>query len=231
MDNKVEKMKNYSALGSWAIWESNRNDGEFIQEADLVEDIDFIKYENQLQKSNTVFVAMNPGGEFDKGKSKLSTRKKEDKERPWNNFHNVGRSRDYLLAQAIKNTPESGSYMTDFFPIIGSDSAKVKKFINSKENKELVEKLVLEFDEEISLLLPQEKEVRLICIGNTPFDWAKKFLINPEIPLKKDYKIFKIPHYSGSNNGGIKRKAEELGVDNYYPEVVKTLLEKFRDEQ
>ena len=51
LDNKVEKMKNYSALGSWAIWESNRNDGDFIQEADLVEDIDFIKYENQLQKS------------------------------------------------------------------------------------------------------------------------------------------------------------------------------------
>ena len=44
-------MKDYSALASWAIWESNRDDGEFLNEADLVENIDFIgsvaKFENQ----------------------------------------------------------------------------------------------------------------------------------------------------------------------------------------
>ncbi|CDG04409.1 hypothetical protein [Lactococcus lactis] len=230
MDNKIEKMKDYSALASWAIWKSNRDDREFINEADLVENIDFIKYEHQLQKSNTIFVAMNPGGEFDEEKAKLSTRKREDKERPWNNFHNVGRSRDYLLAQAIKDTPESGSYMTDFFPIVGSKSAEIKKFINSKKNTELIEKLVLEFDEEISLLLPKEKTIKIICIGQNPFDWAKKFLKNDKFLLKKEYKIFCIPHYSGANNGGINSKANELGVENYYPTVVKTLLEKFRSE-
>ena len=37
MDNKIRKMKDYSALASWAIWESNRDDGEFLNEADLVE--------------------------------------------------------------------------------------------------------------------------------------------------------------------------------------------------
>ena len=42
-------MKDYSALASWAIWKSNRDDGEFINEADLVENIDFIKYEHQLK--------------------------------------------------------------------------------------------------------------------------------------------------------------------------------------
>lgn len=219
-------MKDYSALASWAIWESNRDDGEFINKVDLVEDIDFNKYEHQLQKSNTIFVAMNPGGEFVEEKSKLASRKREDKERPWNNFHNVGISGDYLLAQAIKDTPESGSYMTDFFPIVGSKSGEVKKFINSKNNTELIEKLVLEFDEEISLLLPKEKTIKIICIGQKTFDWAKKFLKND----KFEYKIFCIPHYSRANKAGIKRKAKELGVENYYPTVVKTLLEKFRNE-
>ncbi|MFT8469622.1 MAG: hypothetical protein ABF661_01620 [Oenococcus sp.] len=230
MENKIERMKNYSAMGSWAIWKSNRADGQFTEKADLVEDIDFTKYEHQLQKSNTIFVAMNPGGEFDEEESKLATRKIENKERPWNNFHNVGSSRDYLLAQAIKDTPESGSYMTDFFPIIGSKSPEINKFINSKDNTELIERLVLEFDEEISLLLPKEKKVRIICIGQKPCEWAKKFLKNDKILLKKEYKIFCIPHYSGANNGGIKSKAKELGVENYYPTVVKTLLEKFRSE-
>ncbi|WP_285123140.1 hypothetical protein, partial [Lactococcus petauri] len=118
MNKKTKQMEEYSALASWAIWESTRYDGGFHKESDLVMDIDFTKYEDDLQKSNTVFVAMNPGGEFDKDKSKLSTRKRNSIERSWNNFHNVGRSRDYLLAQAIKSTPESGSYMTDFFPIV-----------------------------------------------------------------------------------------------------------------
>lgn len=230
MENKIERMKGYSALASWAIWESNREDGEFKKEIDLVEEIDFSKYENSLQNSNAIFVAMNPGGIYNEEKAKLSTRKKSDKERGWNNFHNVGKSRDYLLAQAIKDTPESGSYMTDFFPICGSKGSEVKSFINSKENKELVEKLVLELDEEISLLLPSENEVRLICIGKDSFEWASKFLIKADLPLKKAYKIFCIPHYSGSNNGGIKKKADELGVENYYPTVVKTLLEKYRNE-
>ena len=230
MDNKIRKMKDYSALASWAIWESNRDDGEFLNEADLVENIDFIKYEHQLQKSNTIFVAMNPGGEFDEEESKLATRKIENKERPWNNFHNVGKSRDYLLAQAIKDTPESGSYMTDFFPIVGSDSKEIRKFVNSKDNKELIEKLVLELDEEISLFLPREKEVRLLCIGRKPYEWAEKFLIKPKLKMKKEYKVFYIPHYSGANNGEIKNQAEKLSVENYYPTVVKAFLERFRNE-
>lgn len=230
MNNRIEQMEEYSALASWAIWESTRDDGEFHKESDLVMDIDFTKYEDDLQKSNTVFVAMNPGGEFDKEKSKLSTRKRNATERSWNNFHNIGRSRDYLLAQAIKSTPESGSYMTDFFPIVGSKSSEIKKFINSKENKELIENLVLEFDEEMLTLLPEESEVRLLCIGKQSFEWANKFLLQEVFPLQKSYSIFYLPHYSGSNNGGISRMAKELGVENYYPTVVKTLLEKYRKQ-
>lgn len=228
MNNKIEKMREYSALASWAIWESKRSDGEFKNEKDLVEDIDFTKYENQLQKSNTIFVAMNPGGEFNEKQSKKATRRIENKERPWNNFHNIGKSRDYLLAQAIKDTPEEGSYMTDFFPIIGSDSSKITKFIRSKDNKELIKNLILEFDQEISKLLL--KEVKLICIGKKSYEWSEKFLIKSNYQLKNKYKIFYIPHYSGANNGGIKNEAEKLGVENYYPTVVKTLLEKFRNE-
>lgn len=230
MKDYIECMKNYSALASWAVWESNSNDGEFKKEKDLVENINFSNYKSCLQKSNTVFLAMNPGGTFNEDEAKKATRIRKASKRSWSNFHNVGKSRDYLLAQAIKNTPEWGSYMTDIFPIVGSDSSVITKFINSKENKEIVEKLILEFDEEMSLLFSKDKEVKLLCIGKSSYNWANKFLVNSNIPLKKTYKTFYLPHYSGANNGGIKNKAIELGVENYYPTVIKTLLKKYREQ-
>ncbi|OAZ17658.1 hypothetical protein V425_01115 [Lactococcus lactis RTB018] len=96
----------------------------------------------------------------------------------------------------------------------------------------MIDKLVLELDEEISLLLPREKEVRLICIGKKSYEWSEKFLINRKLKLKlkKEYKVFYIPHYSGANKAEIKKKAEEQGVENHYQTVVKSLLEKFRNE-
>ncbi|OAZ17659.1 hypothetical protein V425_01120 [Lactococcus lactis RTB018] len=137
MDNKIDRMEEYSALSSWAIWESIRPDGEFTKEKDLVKvkDIDFSKYEHRLQKSNTIFVAMNPGGKFDEEKSKLATRKREDTEKPWNNFHNGGSSNDHLLAQAIKDTPESGSYITDFFQLLAVVVMKLKNSLIQKITK------------------------------------------------------------------------------------------------
>lgn len=227
MENYLKKMENYSGLGSWAIWKSIRKDGSFQKEQDLDTEMNFEFYVEDLQKSNTVFLAMNPGGEFNEEEAKQSTRKIKDCEKKWNNFHNIGRSRDYLLAEAIKDTPEIGSYMTDVFPIAGSNSSIVKKFINAKENADIVNRLILEFDEEMSLL--DLNNIRLLCLGKSSFDWVNKFLIKSEIPLKNSYRAFYLPHYSGANNGGIKKMAEKLGVENYYPAVVKKLLEQYRN--
>lgn len=53
MKKILEKVQEYSRLGSWAIWESSRDDNRFLVEKDLVEEIDFksmkINYKNRMQ--------------------------------------------------------------------------------------------------------------------------------------------------------------------------------------
>ncbi len=70
MENYLKKMENYSGLGSWAIWKSIRKDGSFQKEQDLDTEMNFEFYVEDLQKSNTVFLAMNPGGEFNEEEAK-----------------------------------------------------------------------------------------------------------------------------------------------------------------
>ena len=104
----LKRMECYSDLGSWAIWESN-NGNFFEKEKDLDENINFVEYIDKLQPSNYVILGMNPGGVFDEERAKVSTRKSSSNLRKWSNFHNVGKSRDYLLASAVMETKLYGS--------------------------------------------------------------------------------------------------------------------------
>lgn len=100
---------------------------------------------------------MNPSGEFDEINAQNSTRKSNCNGRKWSNFHNIGKSRDYLLGRAIMETKLKGSYMTDLFPIVGSKSDVIKKYVKDKNNKFSIDNLIREFDEEMKCLLPNEK--------------------------------------------------------------------------
>lgn len=227
MENMLLRMKDYSKIGSWAVWESHLPDGDFQKEADLIEDIDLTPYLSQLQPSNKVIIAMNPGGVFEEVVAKTVSRKQADDSRPWSNFHNVGRSRDFKLAKALNQSSLRGSYMTDFFPIIGSGSSEISRFIKKPAHREIVVGLVKELDEELSLLLPDAEVVDLICVGNQARDWANLFLINPKTRvegLNKQYQVYSIPHYSGAANGHITKLAKQRGIKPDYPEVVKAIL-------
>lgn len=222
--NYLEVMKEYSDLGSWAIWESTNRDNLFEKEGDLKEDLDFGKYINTLQKTNCVILGMNPGGIFNEENArKVSRKTPRTISRPWNNFHNIGRSRDYLLAQAIKDTPLRGSYMTDILPIVGSKSKGVKEFINAKGNSHFIQKLMIELDSELSILLPNDDEVRLFCLGKDTEKWADNYLVNSNLPLKKSYKVFYLPHYSGAN----RHVSNDPTKENYYPKVIRKHLEAY----
>ena len=211
--NLLETMYDYSGLGSWAVWESEREDGSFKNDKDIKIDIDFSLYKNELQKTNTVILAMNPGGTFIEKDAETATRKIKFGDYNWGNFHSQG-GNDSRLAEALRNTPEWGSYMTDIFPIVGSDSETITKFINNKKNENVVQRLIHEFDEEMLLLFSGKSEIELLCIGDKSFKWAKKFLVgrNSKISgLKNTYKIYQLPHYSGSANGSISKKCVDLG--------------------
>ncbi|UKA63385.1 hypothetical protein [Arthrobacter sp. FW306-04-A] len=43
--------------------------------------------------------------------------------RPWQNFHTAGRPNDHLLAEAFRDTPYWGAYMTDLVSEVNSKSA------------------------------------------------------------------------------------------------------------
>lgn len=166
---------------------------------------------------------MNPGGRYNEDNAKKATRKVVNNKRQWSNFHNIGRSRDYLLGRAMMETKFKGSYMTDLFPVEGSPSKEVKNFIENKDNSNLVNRLIEEFDEEMTCLLPNQKEIRLICLGSTVAKWAKIFLVGNE-KLNKTYSIYKLPHYSSSNNKYVLPDPES---EKFYPKVVKRKIEEY----
>ena len=216
-------MSGYSKLSSWAIWEFNNINGLLEKEGDLKEDIDFNEYIDILQPSNFVILAMNPGGTYNEDNAKKATRKVVNNKRPWSNFHNIGRSRDYLLGRAMMETKFKGSYMTDLFPVEGSSSEDVKNFIENKDNSNLVNRLIEEFDKEMTCLLPNQNEVRLICLGSTVTKWAKIFLVGNE-KLNKTYSIYEFPHYSSANQKYVLSDPES---EKFYPTVVKRKIEDY----
>lgn len=223
----LERMGKYSDLGSWAIWESNNNNNLFTKEGDLNEEINFKTYIKELQPSNYVILAMNPGGIFDEEQAKKATRKSSSNSRKWSNFHNNGKSRDYLLAAAIMDTKLKGSYMTDLFPFIGSDSKVIEKFVKNPNNNDIVRRIVEEFDKEMSCLLPDQNEVILICLGKNVESWAKKYLVQnvQNFELQKKYEAYYFQHYSQSNCKNVSSNPDD---SRYYPIVFRNQINTYR---
>lgn len=220
MKDYLDIMKEYASLSSWAIWES-KNNGKFEKEADMDVGIDFNKYKDKLQKSNYVVLGLNPGNYKDQTREKFFSRKEKLGVKDWNNFHNACRSRDYLLAEAIRGTVVEGSYMTDLLSIYCSDSSKISSIV--KNNKDKVIESIIEFDESMSKLIDESDTIRLICLGTKTYNYATRFLVKNKlnINLKKKYLVYKFPHYSGAN----RYVSSNCEKDNYYPKKFKEILE------
>lgn len=227
MKNYLEIMREYSWLASWAIWESE-NGEHFLREADLREDIDFSNYINKLNPSNFVILGLNPGKlpKIETGVIYPRSRSDNFDVRPWSNFHNVGQSRDYLLAEAVMGTVLEGSYMTDLFPIYTSNSGKdIDNFIANPDNEESLKKLIIEFDCEMNALFHNHETIRLICIGNDAYSHANDYLIknNLNLKLNKSYETYKFYHYSGMN----RKVSPVVDKDNYYPKLFKQTIKDY----
>ena len=206
------------------IWESTNPSGFLEKEQDTNENIDFSKYIDKLQPSNYVILAMNPGGDYDEESLKKVTRKAKADGRQWSNFHNRGTIRDFLLGNAITETKLMGTYMTDLFPIVGSNSGEISTVINDKKNIDIIDRLIREFDEEMTCLLPDEPEIKLICLGTYVHKKANKLLVkNPNLNHK--YSTYLFPHYSGANCAQVSNLPED--EKRYYPNVVKNKIKEY----
>lgn len=177
--NKIanyEKLKEkFAKYSSWALWAKN--------DKDAIGDWSVLTDENILSNANTnyVFVGLN-AAEHERGEELV----------PWYNFHSRdSKQKDYKLCAALQDTKYWGSYITDIIKGYEcTDSAKVKAFV--KNNPQKYEEQLENFKEEIKLLAGENKPV-LIAMGKVAYSLLR--------PLKKEYQIIRIPHYSAYMNG------------------------------
>lgn len=72
-------------------------------------------------------------------------------------------------------------------------------------------------------LLPNEKEINLICIGKDVYEWVKKLLIEKK-DLNFQYFAYCFPHYSGANCAKVSGSNES---DKFYPTVIKNKIKEY----
>jgi len=208
----LERMNKYSGLSSWAVWGDAHPSSPFNSHSDLA----FPQNAPDVLNPGVVFVAMNPGGSLDE--TGLEGLHRSDVQMPpWSNFHNAGRCRDYRLAEALRDTPFWGGYMTDLFPFSTSRSEEFKKVVS--EYPALVQRWIKELEDELADLGVDDP--LLLCVGRQSETQAKKYMQTDEtrITSKIYRRIEYVPHYSGSNRH-LQEGAKEQGLtaDEYFRE-------------
>jgi len=161
--------KEYGAVASWAIWADSTggdtSDLSIFEDSSLSDSI-------KIMHTKFIFVALNIS-------------KPIDANRPFGNFH--GGRRDFMLRNAIKDTPLEGAYMTDiikFHPDLHSSS--VTKYFRF-------------FLEEIKAVGALD-DTTLVALGNDAFTLLQSTGTN--------LKILKLTHYSKPSLSAIDYKKE-----------------------
>jgi len=221
-------MSPYGRLSSWAVWGDIKPTKPFTYSSTLTFPIDNPELYN-IVKADTVFVGMNPGGKIGINSIKDYHRiTNEPIENPYRNFHVGGKHNDHLLAEALRDTPWWGAYMTDLFPFPTSESSCLKSIVN--DNPEQASSWIKEFNDEMVKL--GRNELKLACLGTFVKEQVDKWLVNPKTRLQNvsiNYKVLYLPHYSGLNSNKIKSLADEhkiswVSMDYTYPKVIKKIL-------
>jgi len=172
--------KEYGAVASWAIWADSTggdtSDLSIFEDSSLSDSI-------KIMHTKFIFVALNIS-------------KPIDANRPFGNFH--GGRRDFMLRNAIKDTPLEGAYMTDiikFHPDLHSSS--VTKYF--KQNPDKLTGHFRFFLEEIKAVGALD-DTTLVALGNDAFTLLQSTGTN--------LKILKLTHYSKPSLSAIDYKKE-----------------------
>lgn len=163
---KLNEIKNkYGKVASFAIWKHKEEN-----EKSNIDDLSIIQHDKL--NSKFIIVGLN-----------VSNKIIID----FSNFHSNSKyANDYKLRYALSNTPLWGCYMTDL--IKNYEEKKSNCLIKYlKENKEILLKNILLFEEEINFIGSQNPII--IACGTKCYNILHKY-------MKNTYKIYKTTHYS-----------------------------------
>jgi hypothetical protein len=170
----------YGHCASWAIWaEEGETPKSNIGEIDFFEDDEILKIINP----EVILVGLN----WSRGPVN----------KPLANFHDPRpMATDFKIRYALKGTLLWGAYMTDILKDFDQKSSgKVMDFL--KNNKNFVDKNIIQFKEEIESL--NAISPKIVAFGSASFSIMKK-------NLPKHFKIYKIPHYANYGSKEIYRE-------------------------
>ncbi|MDP9905584.1 hypothetical protein [Arthrobacter bambusae] len=106
MTSLLETMARYEMTASWAVWPPSAS-------YERTSDISFpAGVLDGVLHARSVILGLNPG-------------ESSIERRPWQNFHTAGKHNDHFLAEAFRDTPHWGAYMTDLLTEVNSKSATV----------------------------------------------------------------------------------------------------------
>lgn len=104
MTSLLKAMANYKNTASWAVWPSSES-------YDRTSDISFPDENlDEVLHARSIIVGLNPG-------------ESSAEPKPWHNFHTSPRHNDHFLAEAFRDTPHWGAYMTDLLAEVNSKSS------------------------------------------------------------------------------------------------------------
>ncbi len=210
---QYDKLK--SSENSWALWDNKfPTKGCICETPDRIEP-DLLRPNLHIFNNSVVFLGLN------RSKSLVAD---------YQSFHFPNASsKDGILKKFIQDGGLSGlfgGFMTDLLDIKESDSSKAIKMFedeDKKTNGNLSKKIVERLFEKISILCPPEKEISIICFGDTCFDILSKLInitkkqikllpnnIKEAVYVDQDLcvNIYQVWHYS--NWGKYQAKLEEL---------------------
>jgi hypothetical protein len=198
MTDLLSSMAAYRKTASWAVWDAVRPTAPFTRDSHLSLPIADSELGSVL-RSDVVLLGLNPG-------NAAHARADGDQTGDYLNFHTGPKHNDHLIAEAFRDTPYWGSYMTDLYTQIESRSALVKD-------------QPTDIDAVLSQIatLNDGQPVQIIAFGAR----TSKALDKHSARLASTGLIrgvAKVPHYSGSNNG------QHKGSPAVYRELVRVAL-------
>jgi hypothetical protein len=166
-------MRAYELSASWAVW-------PHADTYDRLSDISFPTIElGGVLHARTIILGLNRGGAGHNLKA-------------WQNFHTGSKHNDHFLAEAFRDTPHWGGYMTDLLSEFNSDSTSVDVSpvaVRSDVAELIDELLTLGVSDPLFILLGQKT--------------ARAFrdhegVLAPALGLAR-LRSVEVPHYSAAN--------------------------------
>lgn len=96
-------MAPYEMTASWAVWPPSESYDRMSEISFPGGDLDGVLH------ARSIILGLNPG-------------ESSVERRPWQNFHTAPRHNDHFLAEAFRDTPHWGAYMTDLLTEVNSKS-------------------------------------------------------------------------------------------------------------